>query len=74
MASMKKPRPQRRRVERRSEAEYDRSPERTQLFGDAASGRTGYDAGRSVDIDGDGEPELTGKAFYEYERPPHYGE
>lgn len=61
----------RRRAVRKADVEYDRSADaapNTQTDKNPA-----LDAEREVLL-GDEEPGLTGRDFYEAERPPHYGE
>ncbi len=58
-------RPKRRAV-RRADVEYDREAD------SKASLSGGFDDEREVLLDDDDEPGLTGKEFYESERPPHY--
>lgn len=62
---------QRRRAVRTADVDYDRSadvaPQRR------AEENPASDAEREVLLD-DEEPGLTGRDFYEAERPPHYGD
>ncbi len=59
----------RRRAFRRADVDYDRTP-------DTASQQRkspAFDGEREVQLD-DEEPGLTGRDFYEAERPPHHGD
>ncbi|MCG7279463.1 hypothetical protein MHJ95_10805 [Corynebacterium imitans] len=63
---------QRRRVRRVADVDYDRTADSpTGTFQDGPAGTDGL---REVALEEDAEPELTGRAFYENERPPHHGE
>lgn len=59
-----------RRAVRIAEVDYDRSAD-TAVTG--SSEHPALDAEREVLLD-DEEPGLTGRDFYEAERPPHYGD
>ncbi|MDK7180704.1 hypothetical protein [Corynebacterium riegelii] len=58
---------QRRRVKRVADVDYDRTA-------DSPSSAGTSDEERVVDLEGDGVEQLTGREFYENERPPHHGE
>ncbi|OFP33530.1 MULTISPECIES: hypothetical protein [unclassified Corynebacterium] len=63
---------QRRRARRVADVDYDRTADApTGTFQDEPAGA---DSLREVALEEDAEPELTGRAFYENERPPHHGE
>lgn len=61
----------RRRAVRKADVEYDRSADTAPNT--QAEENPALDAEREVLL-GDEEPGLTGRDFYEAERPPHYGE
>ena len=61
----------RRRAVRKADVEYDRSADAAPNT--QAEEIPALDAEREVLL-GDEEPGLTGRDFYEAERPPHYGE
>lgn len=61
----------RRRAVRKADVEYDRSADAAPNT--QAKENPALDAEREVLL-GDEEPGLTGRDFYEAERPPHYGE
>ena len=61
----------RRRAVRKADVEYDRSADAAPNT--QAEETPALDAEREVLL-GDEEPGLTGRDFYEAERPPHYGE
>lgn len=56
---------------RKADVEYDRSADTA--LNTQAEENPALDAEREVLL-GDEEPGLTGRDFYEAERPPHYGE
>lgn len=58
----------RRRAVRKAEVEYDRSADTPSIRKSPA-----FDDEREVVLD-DEEPGLSGRDFYEAERPPHYGD
>lgn len=60
---------QRRRVVRRADVDYDRTAD----TGSSHSKSPTFDDEREVLLD-DEEPGLTGRAFYEEQRPPHHGD
>lgn len=63
---------QRRRVRRVADVDYDRTADApTDTFVGESNDSDGL---REVALEEDAEPELTGRAFYENERPPHHGE
>jgi len=61
----------RRRAVRKADVDYDRSAD--DAPNTRANENPALDAEREVLL-GDEEPGLTGRDFYEAERPPHYGE
>lgn len=61
----------RRRAVRKADVDYDRSADTAPILG--ANESPALDAEREVLL-GEEEPGLTGREFYEAERPPHYGE
>lgn len=58
----------RRRAQRKSGSEYDRSAD---TF--VPVRHLGEDGERAVVFEEDAEPLLTGREFYDYQRPPHHG-
>lgn len=62
---------QRRRAVRIADVDYDRSADST--TSNWAGENPALDAEREVLLDEE-EPGLSGRDFYEAERPPHYGE
>lgn len=63
---------QRRRARRIADVDYDRAADT--LDGPFRRESRGADGLREVALEDGAEPELTGLAFYENERPPHHGE
>ncbi|WP_082259692.1 hypothetical protein [Corynebacterium sp. Marseille-P4321] len=63
---------QRRRAARKSPVDYDRQADRPAK--DASISNSSLDSVRDVVLDDDAEEALTGREFYEAERPPHYGD
>ncbi|MBA5243227.1 MULTISPECIES: hypothetical protein [Corynebacterium] len=61
----------RRRAVRKADVDYDRSADAAPNT--QANENPALDAEREVLL-GDEEPGLTGRDFYEAERPPHYGD
>ncbi|QXB17978.1 hypothetical protein [Corynebacterium coyleae] len=60
----------RRRVVRRADVEYDRTADKAPS---QQRKSPAFDGEREVLLD-DEEPGLTGRAFYEEQRPPHHGD
>lgn len=52
--------------------DYDRQADRPAK--DASISNSSLDSVRDVVLDDDAEEALTGREFYEAERPPHYGD
>ena len=59
----------RRRAVRRADVDYDRTPDTASRHHKSPA----FDGEREVQLD-DEEPGLTGRDFYEAERPPHHGD
>ena len=59
----------RRRAFRRADVDYDRTPDTASQQHNSPA----FDGEREVQLD-DEEPGLTGREFYEAERPPHHGD
>lgn len=60
-------RPKRRAV-RKADVEYDRAADREASISSGSS----FDEERTVQLEDDELPALSGRDFYEAERPPHY--
>lgn len=59
----------RRRAVRRADVDYDRTPDTVSQQHKSPA----FDGEREVQLD-DEEPGLTGRDFFEAERPPHHGD